>query len=205
MSRIKNIIFDLGGVFIDVDYLKTKSAFEELGIEDFNRYFTQHQAGLLFSGLETGKMSSDEFFDFFRKEVGLHLSDDEIATAWNAMLGDFYPGAVDWLKEVAKKYKIYLFSNTNSIHYKHFQPRFEEAFGKKLDSFFINTYYSHTLQMRKPDVESFESILKAEGLVAEETLFIDDTEINTIAAAKTGMKTIFLQKPQKVVDVIIDA
>jgi glucose-1-phosphatase len=106
-----------------------------------------------------------------------------------------------WLKEASKKYKVYLFSNTNIIHYEAFQKIFRENTRKQnLDDYFIKAYYSHELGLRKPDEEAFIEILKKEKLCAEETLFIDDTPVNIESAKHVGMQAILLQSPNTVFD-----
>ena len=149
MHTIKNIIFDLGGVFLEVDYLKTQDAFINLGVTHFTQLYTQQHASPLFELLETGKIAPEEFYSLLRKASGIELSDDEIRTAWNAMLGKFYVDALDWLKGVGERYKIFLFSNTNKIHEDAFKIILKEQTGhENLDSFFIKAYYSHTLGLR---------------------------------------------------------
>ncbi len=198
MEKIKNIIFDLGGVFIDVNYLRTKEVFESLGILNFDDYFMQHHSNPLFSDLEKGLISPDVFFDGFRKETNSNLSDQEITTAWNAMLGDYFPEAVDWLFSIKDKYNVFLFSNTNQIHYDAFIPKFFKHYNMLLDDVFIKAYYSHTLQLRKPTPESFQAIIDEQKLIPAETLFIDDTEVNIKGAEHVGLQTIFLKKPAKI-------
>ena len=198
MQNIKNIIFDLGGVFLEVNYQNTKTQFENLGIEDFDKYFMQHHSNPLFANFEKGLISNEDFFEGFRKETKTNLSDGDITVAWNAMLGDFFPGAVEWLLSIKDNYKIFLFSNTNQVHHDAFIPKFSEKYNLFLDDLFIKAYYSHKLHLRKPDGKSFQTIIDEQQLIPQETLFIDDTEINTIGAKETGLQTILLKKPMKV-------
>ncbi len=198
MNHIKNIIFDLGGVFLDVDYHKTKLQFEELGIEDFDKYFMQHHSNPLFANFEKGLISNEDFFDGFRKETHTSFSDEQITFAWNAMLGDFFPDAVDWLLTIKHKYRVFLFSNTNQVHHDAFIPKFSEKYNLFLDDLFTKAYYSHKLNLRKPTIESFQAIINEQGIIPNETLFIDDTEINIIGAKQAGLEAVFLKKPMKV-------
>lgn len=198
MNNLKNIIFDLGGVFLDVNYQKTKEAFENLGIKNFDDYFMQHQSNPLFASLEKGLISNEFFFNGFREETKSQLTDAEITHAWNAMLGDFFVDAIEWLNYIKDKYNIYIFSNTNQLHHDNFIPKFLSVFHRSFDDIFVKTYYSHELHLRKPDKESFEAILQRENILAKETLFIDDTEINTKAAKQVGLQTIHLKKNMKV-------
>ena len=183
MQQIKNIIFDLGGIFLEIHYQLTKDAFINLGIKNFDELFTQHHANSLFEDLETGKISEPEFYNRFKADAGLTLTDAEIKTAWNALLGNFPLERLEWLKNIKTKYNVYLFSNTNQIHYDAFMKIYETNTGKNdFNDHFIKAYYSQYLGLRKPYPESFFAILQEQGLVAEETLFIDDTVKNIEAA-----------------------
>ena len=201
MEKIKNIIFDLGGVFIDIDFKATENAFVALGVKDFNDYYTQHTASTLFEDLEIGKVGAEEFYERFRSETGVNASDDEIKNAWNAMLGRFPVERLNWLEEIGFRYKIYLFSNTNIIHYDAFQKIYQECTGKSnFDDYFIKVHYSHDLGVRKPYPEAFKKLLAVEKLNAEETLFIDDSYKNIEGAKEAGLHTILLLPPKTVLD-----
>ncbi len=201
MEKIKNIIFDLGGIFLDIEYQKTENAFVSLGVTKFNNLYTQHTASSLFEDLETGKLSPEEFYEGFRKETGMPLSDQQIKDAWNAMLGRFPVERLIWLEEIGFRYKIYLYSNTNVIHYDAFQKIYQECTGKEnFDDYFIKAYYSHDLGVRKPYPESFIKLLTIENLTAAETLFIDDSYKNIEGAKQVGLQTILLLLPITVCD-----
>jgi len=204
MKKIQNIIFDLGGIFIELDYFKTEKAFIRLGVTNFPELYSQHMVTPLFADLETGKIEEEAFYNAFRKTTGINISNERIKDAWNAMLLNFPPERLHWLKDIAKKYKIYLFSNTNIIHYNAFQKIFNENTGlNNFDDFFIKAYYSHNLKMKKPDPASFLEIIKRENLVADETLFIDDTLKNIEGAEQAGLQTILLRSPKTVIDLDI--
>lgn len=100
---IKNIIFDLGGVFLNIDFQLTNQAFIKLGVPHFNEMFTQHFSNPLFELLETGKITEEEFYEAFRQESKMHLTNEQIKTAWNALLLDFPPERIDWLENIGKK------------------------------------------------------------------------------------------------------
>jgi putative hydrolase of the HAD superfamily len=201
MQKIKNIIFDLGGIFINIDFARTEKAFRELGVANFNVYFTQHHASNLFELLETGKVSTVEFCEAFRKETGINLSNDQIIQSWNALLLDFPIERIKWLDKIREKYNVYLFSNTNQIHYEAFIESFTTQTGlNHFNSYFIKAYYSHEMGLRKPYPESFQYILNEQNLVAEETLFIDDTLKNVEGAKAVGLQTIHLAPPLTVLN-----
>jgi len=172
-APIKNIIFDLGGVFLNIDFQLTNQAFIDLGVIQFNEMFTQHFSNPLFELLETGKINEEEFYTAFRKESKTNLSNEQIKRAWNALLLDFPKERIDWLKNISKKYRIFLFSNTNQIHYDSFTEKFEMQHpGEDFDSLFIKAYYSQNLGLRKPYPESFQAICDEQVLEAHQTVFI---------------------------------
>lgn len=198
MQTIKNIIFDLGGVLLDIDYFKTQDAFINAGIIHFNQLYTQQHASPLFELLETGKISPEEFYQQLRDVSGINLTDDQIRTAWNAMLGRFHDGVFELLDDVKQRYKIFLFSNTNKIHEDAFKIILKEQTGYNgLDHFFIQSYYSHTLGLRKPTVESFNYIINEQGLNPAETMFIDDTANNVEGAIAAGLHGLYLEPPRR--------
>jgi len=200
MQEIKNIIFDLGGIFLNIDFSKTEKAFADLGVQ-FNDFYSQHHASELFELLETGKISPEEFHDSFVEETGLHLSYEELKNAWTALLVDFPIERLQWLQEIGKRYKIFLFSNTNKIHYDVFTEMFHEQTGfKDFTKLFVKTYYSHEMGLRKPYPESYLYILNEQQLRPEETLFIDDTLKNIEGAKQVGLQTIHLVYPETVLD-----
>lgn len=201
MQKIKNIIFDLGGIFIEIDFKKTAQEFAKLGVSNFNDFFTQHTASSLFEELETGKLSPEEFYNEFRKQTGIAATDEQIRDAWNSMLGRFPVERLEWLEEISKRYNTYLYSNTNIIHHDAFQKIYCDCTGKgNFDSCFLKAYYSHDLGARKPYPESFKKLLELEHLKPEETLFVDDTPKNIEGAREAGLRVILLTPPQTVFD-----
>ena len=201
MQTIKNILFDLGGIFMNLDYHLTEKAFIDLGIVSFTEMYTQHHANSMFEDLETGKISTEEFYNAFRQVSNSNLSNEQIKTAWNAMLLDFPIERLNWLQEIGEKYKVYLYSNTNQIHYDAFMGIVSNTTGiKNFNSLFIKAYYSHELGLRKPYIGSFHKILEEQHLVPGETLFIDDTLKNIEGAKKAGLQTIHLVAPITVLE-----
>ena len=197
VTPVKNIIFDLGGVLINLNYQLTRAAFENLGIANFNDLCTQHHANPLFEQLEVGAIEPEEFYNQLREATGLTLTNSQIETAWNAMLLDFPVERLLWLDQIKNKYNIYLFSNTNAIHYKTFTRIYAQTaplvgFNPDFNHFFKTAYYSHTLKQRKPEVAAFEAVLQDAKLDPAQTLFIDDTISNIEGAQKAGLQTLFL-------------
>ncbi len=199
LTGIKNIIFDLGGVLLNLDYDKTATALKKLGFHNLDAMYTQFKADELFEKLETGKVSNQDFFTVLQKIPDKPISNEQIIDAWCAMLLDFRAESLNYLNELSKKYKIYLLSNTNSIHLEVVHQIFEKQFGSGfLDDYFTKAYYSHVIGLRKPHKEVYEFIVKDAGIVAGETLFIDDSYTNLPAAIELGMKTHLLLPQERI-------
>ena len=198
MQPVKNIIFDLGGVLMDIDFTLTHKAFEQLGVQNFAALYNQHSADEFFSDFEKGKIPTADFFDHIRHICQCDFTDDEIRDAWNALLIGFPQERNEWLLRIRNKYRIYLFSNTNIIHYQSFVKTFADTAGIDFNSCFIKAYYSHEMGLRKPDPASFMAIINEQQLDPAETLFIDDTVKNVDAARELGLQVVHLVKLQTV-------
>lgn len=201
MQQYKNIIFDLGGIFLNLDFKKTEQAFRDLGVTNFPELYSQHHATNLFELLETGKVTGEDFCEQLRISSGSKATDEEMLKAWGAMLLNFPQERLDWLEDIKHRYKIFLFSNTNLPHYNTFSKMYyDQSGGKDFNSFFIKAYYSHEMGLRKPYPESFMYILNEQNLDASETLFIDDTYKNIEGAKEAGLHTLHVGHPLTVID-----
>lgn len=187
---LKNILFDMGNVLFSIDYKKTEDAFEALGYDKFSDMYSQFTADALFEKLETGKITAGEFY---KKMISSHtglVNETQITEAWNSMLLHWRLESLVFLKTLAKKYNLYLLSNTNEIHLTAVNNLLKQATGKEsIDDLFTKAYYSHKINLRKPNADIFEFIAKDAGIDPQETLFIDDLENNISAAAALGFKT----------------
>jgi putative hydrolase of the HAD superfamily len=196
LTSVKNIIFDLGGVIINLDYNKSIQELEKFCPEGHSIEYSQRAQSQLFDLFEIGNSSPEEFRNQLRETYRLEATDEQIDEAWNAMLLDIPAERIELLLELGKKYRIFLLSNTNAIHMKRFNKMVEHSFTiPSLDSLFEQTYYSHLIGQRKPDAIVFEQILEQNGLKREETLFIDDSIQHIESANKIGLQTLFLQPP----------
>lgn len=203
MQKIDNIIFDLGGVILDIDFGKTAAAFQALGVQNYPEFFSQHHASPLFQNLEIGTISPTTFYAGLRELTGIFLTDLQIRDAWNAMLGDYHREKMEYLLKLSQKYRLFLFSNTNQIHYDYFAPVCAKEFGRPLESYFSHANFSHTLGLRKPSPESFQAIIDEQKLNADRTLFVDDTVENIKGATQVGLHTFHLL-PQMALSAIED-
>ena len=195
MASIKNIIFDLGGVLLDLNYQATIDAFVEIGIKDFSSLYSQKGQKQIFDDFETGKITSNQFISSIQSLTHNYISKDEIIIAWNAMLLEINPKKLDYLLSIKERFRIFLLSNTNEIHI----SKFEGVLAKKneLEKFydcFEKVYYSSRLSLRKPNVDCFKTVLEINQLNASETIFIDDSIQHIEGALKCGIKAYLFPK-----------
>ena len=193
MTPVKNIIFDLGNVLYDIDFEIMYKRFHELGIPNFEKHFTLNQSDPLFFDLEKGFIDEVAFCSRFNQLYNLSLNKDQIIEAWNSLLIGFREKSLDWLKSNQSNFSLFLYSNTNQPHQDYFLAQYTREIGGDFNALFKKPYYSHEMGMRKPDPASFQYILDQEGLIAAETLFIDDNEPNIAAAASVGLQVLNLQ------------
>jgi glucose-1-phosphatase len=190
-KKLKNIIFDLGGVLLNIDYKLTEKAFNDLGYNNFDSMYSQFTADEIFEKLETGKISEDEFYDRMIALSNGKVSKEEIQSAWNKMLLTWRQNSISFIENLSEAYKVFLLSNTNAIHLQAFNEILEKATGNKkgLDYLFTKAYYSHKINLRKPNTDIFEFVAKDAGIDPAETLFIDDSFNNIETAKIAGFKT----------------
>ena len=199
MNVIKNVIFDLGGVLMNLDYNKTITAFKNLGYTDFEKMYTQFKANNVFDGLETGHIPESVFYEYMIEAGEGKITKGQVTQAWNAMLLDFREESFDFLKKLSEEHRIFLLSNTNTIHKAAFDKNFKEQTSlTSPDIFFTKAYYSHLIGMRKPNDDIFKFVEKDAAIKASETLFIDDLYDNIATAANLGFKTHLLLPGEKI-------
>jgi glucose-1-phosphatase len=190
LKRYDAVIFDLGGVILNIDYHKTIEAFQKLGLKDFDKMYSQASQAGLFDLLETGKISAQSFINQLLPYLPLGTSPNHVVEAWNAMLLDFPKENLQFLEELKKQMPIYLLSNTNEIHISAFHRKLKNEFGKShLEVYFEKAYFSNEIQMRKPTIEIFEFVCTENKLNISNTLFIDDSIQHIEGASKFGLQT----------------
>ena len=195
IEGIKHIIFDLGGVILNIDYKITEKAFIDAGIPDFPQLYSQLRQSDLFDKFEVGGMSREEFITELRKASSTDITDEMILNAWNAMLLDFPVRRLQILQQLRLYYDLFLLSNTNEVHEEAFNKILMQSHGiPNIGVFFDKVYLSHRVGLRKPMKEIFQRVLDDNSLDPQETLFIDDSPQHIAGAKELGIKTIFLDK-----------
>ena len=198
-AKIKNIIFDLGGVILDIDETIVYKELEKMGISSLelarSKEFTE-----LMSKFDTGIYTAPTFRKRMKALVHQEkMTDQKFDAIWNAMLLDIPRERIEAIEKVKKHYKIFLMSNTNVIHYDLYVRDLQLRFGyHEFDELFHKSYFSFAEHLEKPDPRFFELILDHEGLLPEETLFIDDTEKNIKVAQSLGIRTYHISREELV-------
>jgi putative hydrolase of the HAD superfamily len=195
IQNIRHIIFDLGGVLLNIDYRLTEKAFLDLGIANFGELYSQLQQTDLFDRLETGRIDGNSFIRAMKSAAGAAVTEQQVTDAWNAMLLDFPVRRLQLLQQLRIRYDLLLLSNTNEIHETAFNKILHTTHGMpNIGVFFDKVYLSHRIGMRKPDKEVFERILTENGFDPAHTLFIDDSPQHIAGAKLTGIQTIYLEQ-----------
>jgi FMN phosphatase YigB (HAD superfamily) len=200
-SQFDTIIFDLGGVLLNIDYTLTANAFKDLGIRDFDGLYSQAKQNSVFDDLEIGKLSPKGFIDYINLTCSSNFSQDQVIAAWNAMLLDFPIERMILLEKLQKSHNLILMSNTNEIHIMAFKEIMEKSFGyQRFENVFDKLYLSSQIGRRKPDESTFEWILSEIKLNATQCLFIDDSEQHIIGARKIGITSHHLQHNEEITE-----
>ncbi len=181
---IKNIILDFGGVLIPIDERRTWDAFSALGAKKELKDQTE-----TFQDYETGKISTNQFLKKIQPHFFRTIFLQDLADAWNALLDPLPKDVTFFLKRLNKDYRVFLLSNTNELHISAIS---ETAGPFEFTQFlkqFEKVYYSHETGLRKPDPKIFKKVMKDNGLVVEETFYVDDGEQHIESAKKLGIQT----------------
>jgi len=192
--NFKNILFDLGGVILDINVQATLKLFYELGFPAELMQYPHSMTTDLFYNYETGKLDSEQFRNEIRRRAGIEMSDQTFDKAWNAMLVGIPVERVRLLRELSKRYKLYMLSNTSELHVKVFEKMFLDVAGESMHAVFKKIYYSHEIGWHKPDPEAWEYVIKDAAIIPGETLFLDDNIHNIKAAQEMGFQVIHIHE-----------
>ncbi|MBK9285206.1 MAG: HAD family phosphatase [Sphingobacteriaceae bacterium] len=203
MKEVKNIIFDLGGVIINLDYALTIEKMTQLSGKSFSQLYTQAKQHPLFDLFEIGKITEQTFFNELSAELNYDGDLKPLMQAWDAMLLDIPEQRLDVLVAAKQNYNTFLLSNTNETHISSFEKELYKEHGvKNFGDYFDKTYYSCRVGLRKPNAEIFELVLKENKLNKEETIFIDDSIQHVQGAGACGIRAYLLQKNMDLEDLL---
>ena len=186
-KQIKNIVFDLGGVLVDLDFKAAIDGLQQAGFANVKEQLMAFDQGGIFQKFELGEMTADEFRTAIRENSTVTLTDEEIDALWNAMLLEIPREKLELILDLRGKYMVYLLSNTNSIHWDYVCKNAFNYRGFRVNDYFEETFLSYEMHLAKPNKAIFEKVLHDANLLPEETLFIDDSEANCKAAEEVGI------------------
>lgn len=199
-ENIHSLVFDFGGVIYQIDFERQKRAFLSEKILGFENLYSQASQNSLFCDLETGRISDHDFREKVTGLIGKNISLDKIDELWNSILVDYYYDKISLLQKLRPRYRLFLLSNTNAIHYNFYSAQFKNKFGYDFENLFDKAYWSFKIGMRKPDKEVFEKLITDNGFTLENALFIDDTIQNTESAERHGLTSHFLSPGENLSD-----
>ena len=205
MSKQKydTIIFDLGGVIVNLNTQSTLDAFAQLSGLNASEVLSRFMNEPDFSRYDKGLISEDEFRVVVKRTMGISSTDSEIDQAWNAMIYDIPPHRLDWLKGLNDKFQVYILSNTNTIHINYVHDElFKEHGLYNFSSLVREVYYSHEIGMRKPDKEIYEWVIDKNKLQIGNTIFLDDNEDNINGANEVGINALKVNSPEEVPELL---
>ena len=196
IGHIENIIFDLGGVILNIDPFKTVAEMKKLGLRNFDAVYAHLKQTHTLDNLEKGLISQRAFLDDIKAESDEPVSDEQVLKAWNALLIDFPRERIRLLEQLQKdrRFRTFLLSNTNAIHYQVYTRMLQEQHGiEGLEALFDRAYFSHEMHMRKPDAGIYARVLEENAMDPKKTLFIDDSKANIEAARALGIEGYHLE------------
>ncbi len=202
VSSVKNLIFDLGGVILDLSVNHTLTSLASLSKMSHEKVEELYVKSPGFLQYEKGLIDDRAFRDFVRQTFSIPADDAAIDDCWNAMLRGIPAVKLDLLLRLQNEFQVFLLSNTNAIHLQHINEVIlsESRHGRPLDRYFHKAYYSHRMGKRKPDAEIFEQVLEENNLLPEQTLFLDDYAVNIEGAKALGIRTIHVTSPHLILD-----
>lgn len=197
IADYENVIFDYGGVLLNIDYNRTVDALSKLSPKgDASLLYTKKKQVNFFDMLETGKISELEFLDTLAKELCIDTAlVEDIKSAWNSMLLELREERVKFVQALSQEKNIYMLSNINQIHEDFLKVYLRNIKQEHFYDIFKKVYFSHKVGLRKPDAEIFEYVIADSNLDKNKTIFIDDSLQHIEGARGFGLATIFLEKP----------
>jgi putative hydrolase of the HAD superfamily len=209
-TSLKNIIFDLGDVIIPIDLTAPMRNFAMLANLPEEQVVALWQEHNLVNQYETGLVDDEGFRNHVRqlfsqdKNAPAGWADDVIDTAWNTVLLDLPLNRLERVKELGKKYRLFLLSNTSPIHIRQVNTVLKNMGEPTLEDLFERVFYSYEVRLAKPSPEIYQHVLAEAGLVAGETMFLDDNAANIQSAATLGIQAVHVQAPKTILEYTAD-
>lgn len=189
MGTIKNLVFDLGGVIVDLDIDRAIERFVEIGVADAGSMMDKYHQKGIFLEIEDGRLDAEEFCNklstFSRKKLTL----EEVQYAWLGFIKDVPQYKLDFIRGLRSQFKVYLLSNTNPLVMSWARSNAFSRSGMPIEAYLDKVYASYEIGLVKPDKAIFEHMIEDASLIPSETLFIDDGIANINTANELGFHT----------------
>lgn len=192
-NHIETLVFDLGGVLLNLNKQACIDAFKSLGFENVELYLNEYEQRGLFGQLEDGSLSAEQFHLAVQEILGSHVTTAQIDAAFNSFLQDIPEYKLDMLSELKQQYNILMLSNTNGIMFDHIC---QGEFSKQqlcVHDYFDELYLSYQMGCAKPNAEIFEQMIAQSGLNPARTLYLDDAPRNIEASLPFGFQTLLVE------------
>lgn len=186
-NNIKNLVFDFGGVLVQLNLNRCISAFSALGFNDVEKHVGACSKDGFFQDFELGNISQQEFCDKIANLCSKPVTNEQIISAWNSFLDGVPDYLMNALIELRKHYRVILLSNTNEPHWIYSCREYFSHDGYSVDDHFEKIFLSYKMHKTKPDTAIFEQMCSEADLIPEETLFLDDSKANCMAAESLGI------------------
>lgn len=198
MPKYDTLIFDIGNVIVDIDYMRPVAEFQKLTNVDFAEIASYNRDHKLFDTFEKGKLSEAEFHNELRRFLRPGVTDRQILDAWNSILIAYPTHKLQLLNQLKNNYRVLALSNINETHVRELDRVAAEQLGAAAFSdFFHKAYYSHEMGLRKPEKEIYQEVLRTENLDPARTFFVDDLAENVASALQVGLDAYQLTERDK--------
>lgn len=182
-SKVENIIFDIGGVILLVDFMPAVDAFARESGLDHERVIVEIFESHELDDYDRGRIGADEFFRAIRLRLKIEMDDVLMRRLWDDIFRENTPVA-DLIRRWHGTRPMFLISNTCQSHVEQFERQFD------LFGLFDDRIYSCHVGLLKPEMEIYELALNRFGVEASKTLFVDDRPENIEGARKAGLHAI---------------
>lgn len=195
MNKFENLVFDLGGVIVDIDYCNMYNEFSKIGYCNLEKDFNPDYQIPLFQLFETGKVSEEDFINSILQKCYPKVNKCQVVFAWNSLITGVNDIVIRKLPLISKEYHCYIISNINTLHLKALVMHIEKYLSwNDFRLFFKNIYLSYEVGMRKPCSDIFNSFIKTNNINISKTLYFDDSKINIESSKLIGFHSVLVRK-----------
>lgn len=202
IKGIKNLLFDQGGVIVDIERDRCLEELRRLGLEAPERFVGLYKQDGPFFALENGDITLDEFHDALRPLMPSGVTNEQMDYAFSSFIVGIPLHRLQALRQLRKRYKTYILSNTNPLMFEGVIARNFAQEGLDVNAYFDGVTVSYLAHSNKPDRKIFDYAIATMGIVPEETLFFDDGQENLDAASRLGFKTVLVEPGCEFIDII---